>query len=171
MHERGAVTIILSSLAAVLLCVPLVAAAHASGVSWEREINGYRIDIGYDPNAQIRGASDVFDFTLYDVERQRPVEADELWVRLVRDGRTVLATGLKSDPVVRSTLLYAFEQEGDYVLHASFRQDGETLAEGEFPFAVALGERSYAEYAIYGMLGLTLVLSAGAGFYIGRARH
>jgi hypothetical protein len=170
MHDRSTLTKASAALALAFLLAPVLAAAHQGGASWEKEMDGYRIDVGYDPNAHVSGASDVFDFALFDAERLAPVPVDELWVRLVRDERTVLATGLRSDPVVQSTLLYAFEKEGEYVLHVSFRRGGATLAEAAFPFTVAPGERSVRGYGLYAAFGAALLLAALGSFYLGKAR-
>lgn len=121
---------------ALLVAMPLFVAAHGAGSSWEREVEGMRIDIGYDPRAFEVDKTAVFDFALVDPRSGTDVPVDEVWVRLARGESAVLAAGLVPPEAAKTTLLYAFDREGSYTLSASYRKGGETLAEATFPFSV-----------------------------------
>lgn len=151
--------------------VPLMAAAHGSGISYEKEAGGYLVDISYDPASFIEGSAAVFDFALIDQVSGQPILLDEIWVRIKAGEQTVLATGLRVDDTVKTTLLYAFKTNGNYALSASFRRDGETLAEAEFPFVVEKGEseapRSVLRYAGMTVSAVALLV---VGFFLGRTQ-
>lgn len=143
----------------VVLAAPGMAAAHGSGASWERTEGVYRIDVGYDPEAFLAGASSVFDFALVDAASGEQVPVDEIWVRLAQGNKTLLAGGLRQGTLARTTLLYAFFAPGDYSLSVSFRRGAETIAQGDFPFRVEAQEKSAGllRFVPYGLGTLVLI--------------
>lgn len=120
----------------VIFGAPIAVSGHASGISFEQVVGNTRVDIGYDPAGLIEGETHVFDFALLDESSNDIINFDELWVRIVHDERTVLATGLRESAFGRTTLLYVFPYEGDYTTHVSYRTDGATVADAAFPFSV-----------------------------------
>lgn len=150
---------------------PQQALSHASGISFEQVVGEYRVDIGYDPAALVVGETDVFDFALFNAATGEILHFDELWVRMVHDGRTILATGLRESAFGRTTLLYVFPYPGEYAMQVSFRKDGETIAETLFPFSVSKQDASliasnYAYLAVGSLFGACL-----AGVVLWRKRR
>ena len=41
---------------------PFFAIAHQTGASWEKVVEGYKVDVGYDPTTFVAGQSQRFDF-------------------------------------------------------------------------------------------------------------
>ena len=108
--------------------------AHGTGGDFIKEQNGYTIDIGYDPETFYAGETVNFDFTLKkDTLKQ---EFSDVWVRITQDTKTVFATGVHNQDLGGTTLLYEFEKEGNYTLHARYQKDGESITEAEFPISV-----------------------------------
>lgn len=147
-------------------CVPWLALAHASGISFEHVVGTKRVDIGYDPVSLVEGETQVFDFALINVADEELISFDELWVRVVLHDRTILATGLRESPFGRTTLLYVFPDSGDYEMRVSFREGGETLAEATFPFSVTPQERSwttsaYTYVAVGSLIGICVMSCIG----------
>ena len=133
--------IIFSLVAAALLCAPLYVSAHSTGASWEQPVGTtYFIDVGYDPISITAGQSARFDFSLWsDTVKTKPAKFDEVWTRVVsQDKNTLLATGIRRQPLGPTTLLYTFEQGGSYSLQVSFRTvTGDEIAAAVFPFTVS----------------------------------
>lgn len=118
----------------LLACINTRSYAHGTGGDFIKEQNGYTIDIGYDPQTFYVGEAVNFDFTLKkDTLKQ---EFSDVWVRITQDTKTVFATGVHSQDLGGTTLLYEFEKEGNYTLHVRYQKDGENIAEVEFPIIV-----------------------------------
>lgn len=91
--------------------------------------------MGYDSVDFIAGHGSRFDFDLR--EDSGPItEYDFVWVRITKDKQTVLATDIERQQLGPTTLLYTFDTRGDYMLHVSYRNGSEVLAEASFPFVV-----------------------------------
>ena len=109
--------------------------AHALGASLEATSSPYFIDIGYDPLEFTTGFNSRFDFELRDLSRDL-LDYGHVWVRIAQGKRTVLATGIAHQSLGPTTLLYTFDQPGDYTLNVSYREGGDVLAEATFPLKV-----------------------------------
>ena len=147
----------------VLVALPSTALAHASGTSFEQVIGPYRADIGYDPDALVAGAAQVFDFALFNAATDEQVPVEEIWVRIVEGERTLFASGLRESDFGRTTLLYVFAKEGAHTVAVSFRAKGTTLAELELPLSVEASQGTGLSFdAISAALGALGALGAGA---------
>ena len=66
----------------LVLIIPGAVFAHQTGVSFEKEIGAYVVDIGYDPPQPQDGERIVFDFNLKSKGEKMPEDFDYVWVRL-----------------------------------------------------------------------------------------
>lgn len=132
-------TVLIGLCAVAILFAGQDASAHSAGSSFEQRIGSYAVDIGYDATEFRAGQSVRFDFDLKDAETQKDIDFAQVWVRIVREKETLLATGIFHQPIGPTTLLYTFPEQGNYTLEASFRtQNGGEIAMASFPVAVAL---------------------------------
>ncbi len=150
-----------------------VASAHVTGASWEKVDGTNTLDIGYDPVAVTAGNYENFDFKLRDTVTADPIPFAQVWVRIITDNNTVLATGLFDQPIGPTTLLYQFDIPGNYTLEASFRDaDGNDISTGSFPFTVQPGgSGGLVSLALPGILFVIGILcGAGAVFVFEKRR-
>lgn len=137
--------------------------AHGSGESFELESGGYLMDIGYSVEEFTDDSSVIFSFELKDKEGS-VVEFTDVWVRIVEDTATVLATGVHNADLGGALMTYKFPSSGEYKLSARFQNNGENVAEGVFPLTVEQGTADIEGdrgilYAVFALLvGLALGL-------------
>lgn len=121
----------------VLLMTSSFASAHGTGVSYEENKDGYKIDVGHDEFIA-QGESTRFDFALYP-ENIETIEGEiftDVWVTFTKDKKIYFAGGV-SKPVFGTTgFTYVFPEEGGYVVTARFQKGGETITKTEFPLTV-----------------------------------
>ncbi|MCE9541465.1 hypothetical protein K8R03_02800 [Candidatus Kaiserbacteria bacterium] len=130
--------ITLLTVCGALLSVTERASAHVVGLSWTATTSPYVIDIGYDPNEFQVGLSARFDFQLLEEKNSDITAYDHVWVRLVRNEKTLLATGIRQQQLGPTTLLYSFLDAGTYKIEASFRdKEGNDMAVASFPFSIS----------------------------------
>jgi len=147
------------------LVVPSIALSHGTGASFEQEVGEFRIDVGYEPAELRAGDKLVLDFDVLGAGGSS-VPFDSVWVRLEREDRTLLATGVARPRIGPTTLLLTLPEEpGEAVLSTRFERAGETLAEASFPFVVHAGEGEADSLPAWLLPSLVALL---AGFVFGR---
>lgn len=165
-------TVTFAAFATFALIIPS-ASAHVTGSSWETPVGKYTTDIGYDPTVITAGQYELFNFYLWigttttdqnGITSGTPQDFAQVWIRIVRtsDQDTVLATGIWKQPIGPTTLLFEFDEPGDYSLEISFRDaDGNDIAVVSEPITV---ESSGSSPALqYGTLGLLVGVFLGVG--------
>ncbi len=145
--------------------------AHGTGADLIKEINGYTIDIGYEPEIIYAGETVSFDFLLKKDTLKE--EFTDVWVRITQDSKSIFATGIHNQDFGGTTLLYEFEKEGNYTLHVRYQKDGESITEAEFPIAVtpsdSQNESNSPKPVIFIIVGLVaFILGTALGIIIGR---
>lgn len=142
--------------------IPAAAFAHTTGASWEAKVDSYLVDVGYDTTVFTAGDSSRFDFNLFDEKTRAQEGFTHVWVRMIRDGTTLLATGIWHQPVGPTSLLYAFGEAGNYTLEVSFRDtDGNDIAVATFPITVVADSERSGKFS-----GSSLLFSFMAGVLI-----
>lgn len=165
MHAR---TIkIVSATTLVLLAIiggPFTARAHTSGSFWEVPAGDYFADVGYDPAIFVEGRYTRFDFGLFkDRADTGSIPFAEVWVRIKKEKNTLLATGIRTQPIGPTTLLYTFQNAGNYSLETSFRdKEGVEIAAASFPITVIAEEGVDTAQLMYSMLLLISGAITGA---------
>lgn len=141
---------------------PQVLYAHNSGASLEKSVPPYIVDIGYDPVSPVAGDRLLFDFTLVDAASST-IPFDYAWVRIEKDKRTILATGIAKAEYGPTSLLYAIPDDlsGEVRLFVRYQRDNESLAEADFTMMIAPKETPITAYV---PLGAATVLGCLLGF-------
>lgn len=129
---------------ATLLAIPLSSvSAHGLGTSLEREVDGYFVDVGYDPDPLRANRSVRFDFELYDepvtddTASAKSIDYTSVWVRLEQEGRTILATGVAKALWGPTTLLMDLpETVGPLTVHVRYERGEEVLVDTSFTLNV-----------------------------------
>ena len=122
---------------AVLCAVGGFASAHSTGQSFEKTVNGYVIDVGFDAVDLVAGEPVRFDAVLWSQDRSEMPDFTDVWVRLVPVESGIVFAGNIHRPVFGSTgMTYVFPKGGDYELTVRFQTDGEQIAEASFPLSV-----------------------------------
>lgn len=148
---------------AIIFCVfflfPKSVLMHGAGASFEKEINNYIVDIGYDPEKPEVGESVKFDFDLLNKISGSAVSFSSVWVRIEKEGNTVFATGIHSPKFGKTGLLYSFPEGGLYDISTRFENNGEKITETSFPISI---ENSFEDKSfpvmplVWGALGLVI---------------
>ena len=157
----------------LLLCVPVFVSAHEAGVSYQTEMKGYTVDIGYSSAAPQVGESVIFDFRLRD-KNGNDVPFTDVWARVESKGATVFATGVYNGKFGGSRLAYVFPGEGAYTVSARFENDASVIVEGSFPITVvpsAQGSTStgHGQEYLFGFGGI--ILGFVLGFFLNGKRR
>ncbi|NBV77734.1 hypothetical protein EBR66_06240 [bacterium] len=142
----------------LLLSVGTPIFAHTTGVSLEKKVGAYTIDVGYDPASPQVDDRIVFDFAFKNADGARAM-FDSVWVRMTQNSKTVLATGIAHAKVGGTTLVWLPARDGPLTLAVRYERAGEPLAEAAFDIPIAPKEES--GYAWYG-IALVIALSGGA---------
>ena len=151
-----------------LLCWLLsagIASAHTTEASWEVPTGPYTADVGYDPPQFTAGQYERFDFTLWQgaTTSGKVAQYPQIWVRITRGSDTLLATGIWTQPIGPTTLLYEFPAPGSYTLEASFRDaEGNDIAVETFPISVSGSLGSVSLSLILELLGACILGGAAA---------
>jgi hypothetical protein len=134
----------LKQLAFVLVCAGVmlgashsIVTAHGTGVSYEENKDGYKIDIGHDEFIAA-GESTRFDFAIFpeDISSIEGEIFTDVWVTFTKEKKLFFAGGVHK-PVFGSTgFTYVFPEEGSYIVSARFQNNGQTVVETEFPLEV-----------------------------------
>lgn len=123
---------LLTSVALVLF--PLVLSAHGDGASFEKEVDGYVVDIGYSPEEPYVGGAVSFDFGL--LKDGSGVDFSDLWVRISKEEQTVFAGGIYNATFGGARLSATFPESGEYTVSARYQNEGEEIVSAEFPLQV-----------------------------------
>lgn len=156
------VAVALAVIVASLFVAAQFVSAHEFGNSFELQTEEGLIDIGYSVEEFTDDTSVIFDFEILD-EDGNEIFFSDIWVRIVREKSTVLATGVHNADLGGALLTYKFPETGEYVLHVRYQNDGKKVAEAEFPIIVQRGitTRSGGSGALYAGMGFIggLILS------------
>jgi hypothetical protein len=150
--------------------------AHGTGVSYEEQKDGYKIDIGHDEFIAAL-ESTRFDFTVYpeNIDTAEGEIFTDVWVTFSKDKKLYFAGGVHK-PVFGSTgFTYVFPEEGTYTVSARYQKEGETVVKTEFPIVVIAPLETKKEpntFLMYGLLGSAgLLLGVSIGLFIPRKNN
>ncbi len=163
--SRSVVDCALIGATCLALVIPGAVFAHQTGVSFEKEIGAYFVDIGYDPPQPQGGERIVFDFNLKSKVDKTPEDFDYVWVRLEKDKSTLLATGIARADFGPTSLLYQVPNDlhGDLTVNVRYQKGDQALAETEFTIPVASRARSFVELV---SLASTILIGAALAILI-----
>ena len=147
--------------------------AHGTGVSIEKIVGEYLVDIGYTPEEVEEGTQVRFDFLLFENASGGEEEFTDIWVRIEKEGKLLFAGGI-AKPVFGTTgLSYSFLDHGEYEVFVRYQNGKEALVETTVPFSVAEQEKTFSEKMFPGthvaMVGVICLL-VGVALMWGVAR-
>ncbi len=151
----------------ILFAAPFFAYGHATGISIEREVNGYLVDIGYDTDPIVEDEPVRFDFALYRADGSGSVPFTRVWVRFEKDKRTLYATGVARPEFGATGALVTLPEAGEYTLSVRFENEEQTIVEMSTPFAVARN-RAESTPVPWWIAALALAGGLGVGVYAGK---
>ncbi|NQV92952.1 hypothetical protein HQ403_00460 [Candidatus Kaiserbacteria bacterium] len=115
---------------------PFIVLGHGLGASYEETVDGYKIDIGYEPETVTSESRVRFNFSISNEESNDEVMYSDVWVRINEGSQTVFASGIHHPEFDGAGLLYTFPKEGNYEISTRFQNGSESLAEVTFPLEV-----------------------------------
>ena len=154
-----------------ILCIPF-SFAHLDG-GFDQEVNGYLIDVGYDPNPIFADYPLMLSIGVLNATTQAPIEVSKVWVRLsTEEGVVYAATHLPEHGVAPLSMI--LPKAGEYTLSVRFYQgDGpKSIASADFPLTVNGGAGSSGAFGnSWAVLFLFsgMVVAGIVGFIFGKA--
>lgn len=140
--------------------------AHGESPSFEKEVDGYLMDIGYSIASPDPGQAVRFDFDLFtgEIDDLQFVPFTDVTLDITKDGFPVMMKTLPNVPPNVPGLNFAFSQNGIYDLNVAYNlKDGKKVQSTfEFPVGIQTDEsRAFAfENTAHYVLG-TIVLLVG----------
>lgn len=173
MNQKSIFASTILSVSVFSLLIASVVFAHGTGVSYEENKDGYKIDIGHDEFIAAL-ESTRFDFVVYP-ENIKDVEGEiftDVWVTFTKDKKLFFAGGVHK-PVFGSTgFTYVFPEQGTYIVSARYQNDGETVVQTEFPLEIIAPLEVKKEpnpFILFGLLTLAgLLIGVAIGLFIPR---
>jgi len=147
----------------ILAVLPVyVVGAHSLGESLEKEVDGYLIDIGYSTTELIANSAVVFEFNLLN-ENDEFVDYSNVWLRIIKDDRTILATGIHNAEFGGARITYTFAESGAYEFSARYEKGIDSIAEATFPIEVLPNPSEGSGSVNIIFLGVVGILGIGVG--------
>ena len=146
----------------VFFLAPFFGLAHGDGASFEKEIGGYLVDIGYSAPEPEAGEAVSFEFGLKNNSKEdmgNDVPFDDVWVKIASEEETIVfASGIYNSKFGGPRLNYVFPKEGTYTISARFESDSGALTEASFSLVVfpAKGGGGIDATYLFGLGGLLI---------------
>lgn len=156
---------------AFLSASPLLAGAHGTGASLEKEVDGYVVDVGYSPEAMFAGSPVRFDFNAYTKSDLQDVPFTDLWVKIYENQKIGFAGGVPKARLGLTGITYAFPSEGEYTLAVRFQNGDQKITEAEFPVRVEPGVNAGSSTPKWLIPGAALLVGVAAGFLFAKLRR
>ena len=150
--------------------------AHGTGESFEKALDGYYVDIGYNPAPASEDELISFDWVLKkETESGADVPFTQVWMRIMKGGETIFAGGVGNSVVGGPRMAYMFTEQGSYEISSRYEQSGVELVSVSFPLEMTEvasggvteeGEGTFGSITPAGLLigfgaGVLLVLALG----------
>jgi len=157
-------------IALLLLFTPNMSSGHGLGVSYEETVDGYFVDVGYDPEIITTESRVRLEFDITNEETGETNEYSDLWLRINKDKQTVFAGGVHKPDFGNAGVLYTFPEDGLYEVSVRYQNNGEKLTEVKFPLNVnsVAESTSTSTLLMTGLVGL--ILGGIATFILMRRR-
>lgn len=147
-----------------------IASAHSIGQSLERTINGYRIDVGHDPQDFSAGKPIHFDFSLSHTTTALPSEVafTNVWVRIAKGNSIFFAGWLHEPNFGLASMSYTFPEAGTYEFTVRYlKEEGsDNMPVVETTFALDVGGVADSLFQTSTFLW-GLLSGLGVGFLLG----
>lgn len=129
-----------ATIAGIFLLCANVALANGFGMVLDKQVGEYTVNVDYDALAGIFANEPVqFAFQLFNKDRTRPVDFNDVWVTITPSGTgsnytpPVFSSGIATPHFAPAGMTFAFPKGGTYDLGVRFEKDEKVLAEATFP--------------------------------------
>lgn len=129
------ITVIIIS-AFLLLVNPVELFAHGSGASLEKEVNGYFVDIGYEPEVITTSEPVVLDFIIKSREDEE-VPFTHVWLKVSSNDEIYFASGIARAQFGKTTAMLRLPKAGEYKIEVRFSNESTQIAETQFSLPVS----------------------------------
>jgi hypothetical protein len=151
-------------LAILLLALPLAAQAHGVGGTYEQNVDGLFIDIGWDTPI-IRAQTPVrYDYNLYlNNTDYQEADYDTVWVRIMQGTTLIFATNIPKQSFGLPGMTFTFPAVGEYDLTVQFLKDSEKVRELSYtqPVQEPLAPAARSNYFDNPFVSFVIGLAAG----------
>ncbi len=121
-----------------LSIAPLITFAHGDTLSFETEVDGYLVDIGYSSETPSEEEVVLFDFALTSVSSEDEAAFSDVWVKIEDEsGAIVFASGIHNAEFGGPRMSYKFPEDGTYTVSARYENESEAIVEVSFPLTVS----------------------------------
>ena len=154
------------------LLMPFMLHAHGIGVSLEKTVDEYLVDIGYEPEELRAGEPVRFDFQLWnnDMENLRPMEFTAVAMKILdnENEEVVFETRIAKAPLGWTGMYVSFPEAGDYTLHATYQNGDEDVTEASFPLSVEAAASMWNPLAMSAILMMGSLIAGGLLATVGK---
>lgn len=143
--------------------------SHGSGESIKKQVGDHRLILEYDPITLVAGESTPLTFEIEDQSGKEP-DFTDVWVRITSNGEvTAFAGGIAKASLGATRMTFTFPREDEYTISTRFQNEGETIAEAEFPLTIEGGEGATraTSATTSSLLAPQTVVGAIAGLVVG----
>lgn len=110
-----------------------VAFAHETGLSFEKAVGDYVVDVGFDADTIKEAESVQLDAVLWNKEKTQSIDYTDVFVRIQSsEEETVFASDFFKPQIGSAGAIFAFPKTGDYVMELIFIKDEQSLAKADF---------------------------------------
>ena len=137
-----------------IILISGVANAHLEGGK-DKEVNGYVIDLGYDPKVPQANQKIIFVVNLFNETTDEVIEPTSVWIRISSSKDVVFAGTFKPD-LGNIAFSFTFPETDAYEITTRFFDDEEIMVETDFDINVE-GKTNYSNIIIF-VLSLILAI-------------
>jgi hypothetical protein len=110
--------------------LPFSLSAHSEGSSFEAELDGYFIDVGYEPEFPSANEQTRFDFSL--TSDAHDASFTDVWVYIEKDGVIYFSGGIHKALFGPTGLSIILPESGTYIFSTRFQNEGALVVKSEF---------------------------------------
>ncbi|MFZ2522236.1 MAG: hypothetical protein WAX44_00015 [Minisyncoccia bacterium] len=119
--------------------LPVIVLGHGTGGTFEEVVNGYKVDVGYEPEKVVSGESQRFDFDLYDLG-EKEVVFTQVWVNISQGSKTVFAGGINKSYIGGAGMTFIFPSPGEHKINVRYENEDKSIVESSFLLEVEKNE-------------------------------
>jgi len=166
----------LTLIVCIIGSMPVIAAAHITGQSFEKRIGDYLVDAGCDALRFVPDEKTFCNFGL--IKNPGSLDwdyasFDEVDVTISEDGTTEppFHQQVKLDAPIPAYIVAVFPHTGAYTMNVRFLERGALLAEAAFPLTVERKSGWVSPGRFWGMIGIGILVVAGVYSVMEAARR
>lgn len=114
------------------ILLPAMVVAHSDSRSMEKEFNNYVVDLGLSGDKFLASETSQIDFSLLEKKSGKEIEFSDIWIRISKDGHTIMSTNVARPSVGKTILNLAFPSPGEYKVNLGFNKNEKRIVDGIF---------------------------------------